>query len=48
MVKFEKNGIMKPKIYLFDCIVRGKDCQPIIIIINDKCTFFTNDKIQKA
>lgn len=48
MVRFEKNSIMKPKIYSFDCAVGGNNCRPIIVITHNKCTLFANDSIQNA
>ncbi len=48
MVEFYDNNAMKPKVYPLDCVMRGKNCQPIIVITYDKCTFSANNKIQKA
>ncbi len=45
IIEFFENGIRKSKIYPFNCIVRGENCQPLIIITHDKCTFFANDEI---
>lgn len=45
MVEFEEDSTKKPKIYLFDYVVGGNNWQPIIIITNDVCTFFVNNRI---
>lgn len=43
MIKFRKNCIMKPKIYFLVCKFEDKNCQPIIIINNNKYTVFSNN-----
>lgn len=48
MVEFEKNGVIKDKIYLFDYAIHSFNCCSIIVIIHDKCRFFVNCDIQKA
>lgn len=48
MVKFYNNGVMKPKAYLFDYILRGEKCQPIILIAYNKCTFSGKNGVQKV
>lgn len=48
IIKFEENGIIKPKVYPLDCAMGGKNWQPVIIIINDEYIFFANNKIQKV
>ena len=48
LVKFNENGTMKDKMYPPDCAVGGGDCQPVIIITYNECTFLTNDGICKA
>lgn len=48
MVEFDKNSIMKEKIYLFNCIVYSFYCYLIIIITYDECIFFANNSIQKV
>lgn len=45
MVQFFENGAMKPKVYLFDYVVKGENCQPIIKITHDEYIFFVNDDI---
>ncbi len=46
--KFNKNGAIKVKNYLVNCTVEKEKRCLIIIITHDKCTFFANDRIQKA
>ena len=48
MVEFEEDGTMKPKIYPFDCAVRGDKRRPIIVITHDECRFSANDGIRRA
>lgn len=45
IVEFNKDGVMKAKNYLVDCIVRGNKHYSIIIITYDECTFSMNDGI---
>lgn len=45
MVKFEEDGIMNPKLCLSNCVIKGNERQPIIIIIYDEYTFFTNNRV---
>lgn len=48
IVEFEENGAMKFNIYLSDFKIRVENHQLIIVITYDKCTFSTNNKIQRA
>lgn len=48
LVKFDKNNIIKDKIYLSDCIVDDKNCWLVIIIIYNRYTFSLNDGICKV
>ena len=48
LVKFNKDGIIKNKIYQLDYTIRGEDCWPIIIITYNECTFLENNGICKA
>lgn len=48
IVEFEENSAMKFKIYLSDFKIRGENHQLIIVITYDKCTFSTNNEIQRA
>lgn len=49
IVEFEKNIIIKEKIYLFDyTLIHNLNCCLNIIIIYDEYIFFTNNSIQKA
>lgn len=45
LVKFNKDIIMRSKIYPSNYIVRSEDSQSIIIITHNKCTFSLNDRI---
>lgn len=45
MVEFEEDGIIKPNINLFDCVIGGNNYWSIIIIIDGKCIFFANKGI---
>lgn len=45
MIEFKEDSVMKNKIYLSNCGVRGENQQSVILITNDKCTFFANDNI---
>lgn len=45
IVEFEKNGIIKAKIYLSDYIVKKLNQYLIIVIIYDEYIFFTNNNI---
>lgn len=45
---FDKNGAMKSKIYLVNCIVEEINWQLVIIITYNKCIFSVNNKLQKA
>lgn len=48
LVKFDKNGKMKDKIYLLCYIVGVKNRQLVIIIIHNEYSFSINDSIWKA
>lgn len=48
IVEFLKNNAIKLKVYLSNYVIRGENCQPIIVITYDKCKFSANDKIQKT
>lgn len=48
IVKFEKNSVIKNKIYLSDFAIYNNDCYLIIIITHNKYTFSANNRIQKA
>lgn len=45
MVKFNKDGTIKPKVYLFDCIVEDKNRWLIIVITHDEYIFSTNNSV---
>ena len=45
LVEFKEDGIIKDKNYSLDCIVRGEDYCPVIVITHDKCIFSVNDSI---
>lgn len=45
MVEFFEDNAIKPKVYFSNCIIRNKNCQPIIIITYNKCTFFANNGV---
>lgn len=48
IVEFEEDGRMKDKTYPSDCAVSGANCQPVIMITHDECTFSANDGIRRA
>lgn len=48
IVEFDDDGAMKAKEYPVDCIVGVDECQPIIVITRDECTFSANDGVRKA
>lgn len=48
IVEFEEDCIMKPKVYFFNCAVKGNKQWLINIITYDKCTFFANHRIRKT
>lgn len=48
MVEFNKDNIIKTKVYFYDYVGKSENKQVIIVIIHYKCTFSTNDNIQKA
>lgn len=48
MIKFEKNCIIKPKVYLSDCKISGNYWRLIIVITHNKYIFSINDRVQKT
>lgn len=48
MVEFEKNNIIKKKIYPFNCIFHSFNCRPIIVITYNEYIFSANNSIQKV
>lgn len=48
MVEFNQDGVIKPKVYPFDCVVGGENCRPVVVITHDECTFSANDGVQRA
>ena len=48
LVKFEENGLMKPKIYYKDCAVGGLEKRPVILITHDESIFNANDSRQQV
>lgn len=48
MFEFEKNVVIKDKIYLSDYTIHGNDYHLMIIITHDKYTFPANNRIWKA
>ena len=48
LIKFREDGIIKEKDYSLDCIVGGKNHQPIIVITHNECIFSTNNSIRKT
>lgn len=47
-VEFYEDNIMILKKYSHDCTIKKLDQRPIIIIINDKITFFANNGYKKV
>lgn len=45
LVKFNKDNIMKSKVYLPNCIIKGRNFWSIMIITYDEYIFFAKDKI---
>lgn len=45
IIKFDKNNIIRPKVYLLYCKIKYNYWQSIIVIINKKYIFFINDRI---
>ena len=48
LVEFSDNGSIVSKEYPNDCVVKGLDLKPIIMIIYDESIFFPNDDYQKV
>lgn len=48
VLELKKDGIMKPKIYLFNCIVKKNERLFIIVITYNKYIFFTNNRVWRA
>ena len=44
LVKFDSKGNIKDKIYPDDCQVKDTNCQPVIVITHDECTFSANNR----
>lgn len=44
-VEFDKDGTMKNKKYLLDCVIESINRRLVIIIIHDESIFSTNDSI---
>lgn len=48
IIKFDKVGVMKPKVYSPDCVMK-EDNQPFVILITyDKYIFLANNEVYKA
>lgn len=47
MLEFDKDNIIKPKIYSTNCVIRKNKRQSNIIITHDEYTFFANNKFKK-
>ena len=45
MVEFEKDGVMKAKTYLFNCVVERPNQCSIMIITHNECILFANNGI---
>lgn len=45
IVEFDKDGIIKSKVYPLEYIVKSKDQKPIIVITYNKCICSTNNGI---
>lgn len=45
IIEFNKDGMIKPKVYSPDCAVKSENHQLIILIPHDNCTFSANDSI---
>lgn len=48
IIEFNKNDVMKPKVYLSDCVVEGNNWQLVIVITYKQYKFSKNNRIQKA
>lgn len=48
LVKFNKNGTIRSKTYLPNYTIKGKDCWPLIIIIQNKYIFLAKNGTCKA
>lgn len=48
MTKFNEDGTIKSKIYPPNCIVKGENQWPIILITYNKCNFSANNGVKKA
>ena len=48
LVELDENSAIQDNMYPLDCVVGGKDCQPVIVIIYDKYAFSADDVICKA
>lgn len=48
MIEFNKDGAMKAKEYFINGVVDVNKCQPIVVIIHNKYTFSTNNRVQRV
>lgn len=47
IVEFDEFSIMKPNVYLPNCVIGGDNWQAIIILIYNEYTFLINNGIRK-
>ena len=48
IVEFDKNSVIKPKVYPLDWVIRGNNWRLITVITYDEYTFSANNRIQKT
>lgn len=48
IVKFNQDKIIKPKLYLFDYVVGRENHWLVVVITQNKCIFFVNNRVQRA
>lgn len=48
MIEFDQFGVIKPKIYLLNCLTRNDNLRPIIMITHNRYSFLANDRVCKA
>lgn len=48
MIEFEKDRIIKTKVYPDDCIIKSQNWHPVIIITHDKCIFLVNNIVRQV
>ena len=48
LVKFNEDGIIKDKTYILNYVIKSGDCQSVIIVTDNQCTFLANDGIYKV